>query len=302
MRNQLRQDVRGSDERILQVLSPSLWFRAPLHCLRKTNLYSFLLKTPLNRPRLTDLGWPFPVAIRPLTHASIRWAKQRQEPEINKLFSQIVNFLDQRKGKKFFYDVGANHGHYSWLALSQSHTIQVVAFEPDPNNLELLRLTVDHSSLNQVRICEVALSDKEGIVSFHQDTLTSATGMIENGDTPWVEKYLDRKANSIEVKRSPLDSLCTSETKPHLIKIDVEGHELEVLKGGQECLRNYKPVLIVESFPPKQEEVALFLSDLGYEIWDAERNAEISNQTNNLLAWNKAGPIASSDIREILLS
>ena len=279
MRNQLRQDVRGSDERILQVLSPSLWFRAPLHCLRKTNLYSFLLKTPLNRPRLTDLGWPFPVAIRPLTHASIRWAKQRQEPEINKLFSQIVNFLDQRKGKKFFYDVGANHGHYSWLALSQSHTIQVVAFEPDPNNLELLRLTVDHSSLNQVRICEVALSDKEGIVSFHQDTLTSATGMIENGDTPWVEKYLDRKANSIEVKRSPLDSLCTSETKPHLIKIDVEGHELEVLKGGRNACETTS-LSNCRIFPPKQEEVALFLSDLGYEIWDAERNAEISNQTN----------------------
>ena len=283
-------------------MSLSLFFHAPLHCLRKTSLYSFLLKTRFNHPRLTDLGLPFPVAIRPLTHASIRWAKRRQEPGITKLFTQIVNFLEQRKGKKFFYDVGANHGHYSWLALSQSQNIEVMAFEPDPKNLELLRFTVDHSSLNQVRICEVALSDKEGKVSFHQDTLTSATGMIENGDTPWIEKYLGRKANSIEVERSMLDSFCTPETKPSLIKVDVEGHELQVLRGGQECLQNYKPVLIVESFPPRQEEVIHFLCQLGYEIRDADRNAKVSDQTTNLLAWSKAGSLTSSDLREILQS
>ncbi|MBT3636169.1 MAG: FkbM family methyltransferase [Opitutae bacterium] len=270
--------------------------------MRKTSLYSFLLKTRLDRPRLTDLGLPFPVAIRPLTHASIRWAKQRQEPEIAKLFTQIVKALDRRHPKRFFYDVGANHGHYSWLALSQSQNMEVMAFEPDPKNLELLRLTVDHSSLNQVRIQDTALSDKTGMTRFHQDRLTSATGMIDNGDTPWIEKYLGRKANSIEVKRSMLDSFCNPKTKPSLIKIDVEGHELEVLKGGQECLLDYKPILIIESFPPRQEEVIHFLCQLGYEIRDAERNTQVSDRTNNLLAWNKAGPLPSSEIRGILQS
>ena len=281
-------------------MSLSLFFHAPLHCLRKTSLYSFLLKTRLNRPRLTDLGLPFPVAIRPLTHASIRWAKQRQEPEIAKLFTQIVKALEQRHPKRFFYDVGANHGHYAWLALSQSQNMEVMAFEPDPKNLELLRLTVDHSSLNQVRIREVALSDREGVTSFHQDPLTSATGMIDNGDTPWIEKYLGRKANSIEVKRSMLDSFCNPETKPSLIKIDVEGHELEVLKGGQECLLVHKPVLIVESFPPKQEEVIHFLCHLGYEVRDAERKKPIGTHTTNLFAWHPEGPLPESDMQEIL--
>ena len=112
-----------------------------------------------------------------------------------------------------------------------------MAFEPDPKNLELLRFTVDHSNLHRVRIHEVALSDGKGMISFHQDSLTSATGMIENGDTPWIEKYLGRKSITIQVKRSMIDSFCTPETKPSLIKIDVEGHELEVLRGGQECLR-----------------------------------------------------------------
>ena len=283
-------------------MSLSLFFHAPLHCLRKTSLYSFLLKTRLNNPRLTDLGLPFPVAIRPLTHASIRWAKRRQEPGIAQLFTRILKALDQRNGKKFFYDIGANLGHYTWIALSQSQNMEVMAFEPDPKNLELLRFTVDHSNLHRVRIREVALSDGKGGTFFHQDPLTSATGMIENGETPWVEKYLGSKAITIQVKRSMLDSFCTPETKPSLIKIDVEGHELQVLRGGQECLRNYKPILIVESFPPQQEEVLCFLSDLGYEIRDAERNTQVSDQTTNLLAWNKAGPLPSSDMREILQS
>ncbi len=283
-------------------MSLPLFFNAPLHCLRKTTLYSFLLKTRLNRPRLTDLGLPFPVAIRPLTHASIRWAKQRQEPEIAKWFTETLKALDRSNCNRFFYDIGANHGHYTWMTLSQSQNMEVMAFEPDPKNLELLRFTVDHSNLHRVRIHEVALSDDEGMISFHQDPLTSATGMIENGDTPWIEKYLGRNANSIEVERSMLDSFCTSETKPSLIKIDVEGHELEVLRGGQGCLVDHKPILFIESFPPRQEEVLCFLSALGYEIRDAERNTQVSDQTTNLLAWNKAGPLPSSDMREILQS
>ena len=76
-----------------------------------------------------------------------------------------------------------------------------------------------------------------------------------------------------------LDSFCTPETKPSLIKVDVEGHELQVLRGGQECLQNHKPVLIVESFPPKQEEVLCFLSALGYEIRDADRNTQVCDLT-----------------------
>ena len=204
--------------------------------------------------------------------------------------------------KTFFYDVGANHGHYSWLALSLGKNTEVMAFEPDPKNLELLRLTVAHSNLVKVQVKDTALSNEAGVTRFCQDPLTSATGMIENGDTPWIEKYLGRKAISIKVRRSMLDSFCTPEAKPSLIKIDVEGHEIEVLKGGIECLQDHKPVLIIESFPPKQAEVIHCLSQFGYEIRDAERNRQVSDQTNNLLAWHKEGPLPSSEIMKFLES
>ena len=280
----------------------SLFFHAPLHCIRKTRLYAFLLKTRLNRARLSNLGLSFPVAIRPLTHASIRWRRHKQEPEITNLFIRTINVLRQKPKQGFFFDIGANHGRYAWIAQDESPEMKVIAFEPDPENLELLNLTVEHSELDQVRIVETALSDGEGMVSFHQDQLTSATGMIQDGETPWIEKYLGRKSRLIKVKKTMLDSYCNPETIPTLIKIDVEGHESEVLQGGSQCLQDHKSMLLLESFPPKQEHVIHFLGSLGYEILDSERMKPLGPQTNNLFAWHSEGPLSESEIRNILES
>ena len=283
-------------------MSLFLLFNAPLHSIRKTWLYAFLLKTRLNRIRLSNLGLSFPVAIRPLTHASIRWRNHRLEPEITKLFTQVIKALSRKGNAEQFFDVGANHGHYAWISQSECPKMNVTAFEPDPENLELLKLTVDHSKLEQVRIVETALSDGEGMVSFHQDQLTSATGMIQDGETPWIEKYLGQKSHLIEVRRTMLDSYCTTESIPTLIKIDVEGHEAEVLQGSLQCLKEHKPILILESFPPKQEEVVNFLTELGYQILDAERKKALGSDTTNLFAWHPEGPLPESDIRKILES
>ena len=283
-------------------MSLSLLFNAPLHSIRKTRLYAFLLKTRLNRGRLSNLGLSFPVAIRPLTHASIRWRNNRLEPEITELFTQAIKALDRKDIDGQFFDVGANHGRYAWIAQSACPDMKVIAFEPDPENIELLELTVEHSKLEQVRIVATALSDEEGMISFHQDKLTSATGMIQDGETPWVEKYLGQKSRLIEVRRTMLDSYCTPESIPALIKIDVEGHEPEVLQGSAQCLQDHKPILILESFPPKQEQVVNFLTELGYEILDAERKKPLGAHTNNLFAWHPEGPLPESDIRKILES
>jgi FkbM family methyltransferase len=270
--------------------------------MRKTRIYAFLLKTRFNQARLSDLGLSFPVAIRPLTHASIRWRNHRQEPEITDLFIQFIKVLNRQPDQGFFFDVGANHGRYTWISQSECPDMNVFAFEPDPENLELLKLTVAHSKLEQVRIVETALSDRDGMVSFHQDQLTSATGMIQDGETPWIEKYLGQKSHLIEVRRTMLDSYCTQEFIPTLIKIDVEGHESEVLRGGSKCLQDHKPILILESFPPKQDQVVHFLNKLGYKVLDAERKKPVGPYTNNLLAWHPEGPLPESDIRKVLES
>jgi hypothetical protein len=74
-----------------------LLFTAPLHLLRKTKAFQALLSSRFNHPKLYDLGYSHRVALRPFTHASIRWRKKQLEPGISKLITKIAKELDNQK-------------------------------------------------------------------------------------------------------------------------------------------------------------------------------------------------------------
>ena len=208
-----------------------LFLKSPLHCLRKTALFKVLLQSILNRPALIEIGFPFRIALRPLTHASIYLKREGIEPQIQRLIRELILALENERDKGCFYDVGANIGLYGWLVCSISSTRKTIAFEPDPQNLELLGMTQALAKLENWQVNGIALSDKCGNFSFFQDSITSATGTLSLDDKPWIEKYLGCKTQTIEVKTSTMDQILDSAQWPSLIKIDVEGHEYECLKG-----------------------------------------------------------------------
>ena len=277
-----------------------LFLKSPLHCLRKTRCYRMLLESSLNQPRFYDLGFSYPVALRSITHASIWWNKKKLEPRLTNLFEKIIGQLNQKKEDSYFYDVGANIGLYSWLCRKLSSNRKILAFEPDPKNFELLQMTKENSKIENINLFNIALSNRMETVSFQQDTLTSATGMISDGQTPWIEKYLGQETNSIQVSTDYLDNNTFKAHKPSLIKIDVEGHELEVLRGGEKKLSQCKPLLLIESFPPNLDKVVNFLTKLGYRFWDSDLNKPLSAQTSNLFAWHENGPLGKEEIEELI--
>ena len=277
-----------------------LFLKSPLHCLRKTGCYRMLLESSLNQPRFYDLGFSYPVALRSITHASIWWNKKKLEPRLTNLFEKIIGQLNQKKEDSYFYDVGANIGLYSWLCRKLSSNRKILAFEPDPKNFELLQMTKENSKIENINLFNIALSNRMETVSFQQDTLTSATGMISDGQTPWIEKYLGQETNSIQVNTDYLDNKTFKRQDASLIKIDVEGHELEVLRGGEKKLSQCKPLLLIESFPPNLDRVVNFLTKLGYKFWDSDLNKPLSSQTSNIFAWHKNGPLGTEEIEELI--
>lgn len=277
-----------------------LFLKSPLHCLRKTGCYRMLLESSLNQPRFYDLGFSYPVALRSITHASIWWNKKKLEPRLTNLFEKIIGQLNQKKEDSYFYDVGANIGLYSWLCRKLSSNRKILAFEPDPKNFELLQMTKENSKIKNINLFNIALSNRMETVSFQQDTLTSATGMISDGQTPWIEKYLGQETNSIQVNTDYLDNKTFKRQDPSLIKIDVEGHELEILRGGEKKLSQCKPLLLIESFPPNLDRVVNFLTKLGYKFWDSDLNKPLSSQTSNIFAWHKNGPLGTEEIEELI--
>jgi len=277
-----------------------LLFTAPLHMLRKTKVFQALLSSRLNNPKFHELGYSHRVALRPFTHASIRWRKQQLEPGINKLVTNIAKELDNQNDQGWFFDVGANVGLYTWEVRKVCPTRKILAFEPDPENIKLLEKTLRGANLQNVEICKCALSNQLAEVSFFQDNLTSATGCVAGKDKPWIEQYLNGSANEIRVKTETLDSIVRKDRTPILIKIDVEGHEIEVLQGARNTLSEAKPLMIIESFPPKQSTVLSLLDELGYHSMDADRHASMNPKTTNLFAWHPQGPLNKATIQKLI--
>jgi FkbM family methyltransferase len=278
-----------------------LLFTSPLHTLRKTKVFQSLLSSRLNHPKLYDLGYSHKVALRPFTHASIRWKKQRLEPGISKLVSKIAKELDNQNDQGWFFDVGANVGLYSWEVRKVSLHRKILAFEPDPENIKLLEKTLNEANFQNVEIYKCALSNQLAEIPFFQDTLTSATGCVAGKDKPWIEQYLNSCANEIQVRTETLDSVVRPDRTPSLIKIDVEGHEIEVLQGGRNTLTEAKPLLILESFPPKQSTVLSLLDELGFHSMDADRHVSINPKTTNLFAWHPQGPLNETTIQKLMI-
>ena len=279
-----------------------LLFSSPLHSLRKTFAFRLLIKSRLNKPRLFQLGFEHKVALRPFTHASIFLGRNKLEPGIRSLIIKICEELNIDKKNNFFFDVGANIGLYTWEVAKICPDFKIMVFEPDPNNIELLQITNGLSGSDRVKLCSFALSNKCQETDFEQDYLTSATGSIATDNKSWIEAYLNGTPNKIKIQTRTLDQIVEKEKYPTLIKIDVEGHENEVLEGGIQTIRESKPLLIIESFPPKQAKIIITLKEIGYKIKDADKMSAVQDNTVNLFAWHPQGPIEKPAIQNILAS
>jgi FkbM family methyltransferase len=222
------------------------------------------------------------------------------EPGIRLLITSFVQNLDEYKDNGWFFDVGANVGIYVWEVRKVCPTRKILAFEPNPANLALLEMTRKEAEIQNLELCPDALSNQTDEVSFSQDPLTSATGCIRGDEKPWIEQYLNGSTNQITINTRTMDSAVDDNKIPSLIKIDVEGHEVEVLEGAVRTLSNTKPLLIIESFPPKQVKVISLLQTYGYNLEDADRISPVNSKTNNLFAWHPQGPLEESIIQKVL--
>jgi len=157
-------------------------------------------------------------------------------------------------------DVGASDGHYS-IHLCQ-HARRVIAFEAQPRQAARLKAMASANSLN-LQVEAVALSDHAGTV-----TLRVPRGELRGRATIEQMNGLDDLAGveQFEVRTRRLDDYELDAIG--LIKIDVEGHELAVLRGGERTLRRSMPALVLELedryYPKAVAQTTNFLRDLGY--------------------------------------
>jgi FkbM family methyltransferase len=161
------------------------------------------------------------------------------------------------------YDVGANVGYHTTAFASCAQ--QVISFEPNPQNFALLQQnTADHDRITRY---QAAVSN------------TMGTGYINDFNPAVLGNFghMTMSTSGIEVPCMTLDSL--NHAPPDLIKIDVEGHEYEVLQGSIHLLKSRRPVVYYEAIEtPDLDKIYRMLTALDYCLyWVCVRNYNPDN-------------------------
>lgn len=158
-------------------------------------------------------------------------------------------------------DIGANIGSHTLYWAIERNAKKIYSFEPYDAVFEILNTNIKLNSLqDKVVLHNIGLSDE--ICNASIDSIPEANlGSIK----------VHKRPNGV-VQLKTLDSLKIKD-KINLIKIDVEGHEVEVLKGGLKTIEKSRPLLVIESFN-RRAEVESVIFPMGYELIDVIREGE----------------------------
>lgn len=137
-----------------------------------------------------------------------------------------------------FVDVGAFLGYFTLAAAARVESRgRVWAFEPSAESRRLLERSVARNHLGNVTVVPLALGGSPGVAALSQPANPSMARLVRTD--------LERLPR---VEVTTLDGWCRdSGARPSVMKIDVEGAELEVLAGAAETLRRHRPSLVIEA-------------------------------------------------------
>jgi FkbM family methyltransferase len=192
----------------------------------------------------------------------------------------IAHKLLEKHKTGIVLDIGANMGTFSIPIARANPRLTVHAFEAQRIIYYQLCANTFINGLDNIYAHHLALSDEEGFINleipdYAAETNIGAFSIDEETRKNEYECPTVGGTETIDLKK--LDEHGFKDVR--LMKIDVEGHELEVLKGGRETIeRNNYPPIIFEAwnwkpwFESKRKELFQYLIDMGYEITEGGSN------------------------------
>ncbi len=171
------------------------------------------------------------------------------------------------------WDVGANIGFYTCLLASLvEDSGAIVAFEPAARTCGYLNENISLNQFTNVTVVNKGLGDKQEQRSLYY----SEAGLAEGTASL---KYADGRATSERVTLDTIDNLISELPIPDFIKIDVEGYQLEVLRGAEDCLKTHAPLLMAELRDVGETnrgifgEIEDYVADLGYQLYEIRKHS-----------------------------
>ena len=183
---------------------------------------------------------------------------------------ETLDYIDAIPNGETLWDIGANVGLYSVYA-AKSRNCKVFAFEPSVFNLELLARNIFINEMqSKITIIPLALSDRLGLNVFKMSTTAWGGALSTFGEDFDQDgnKFSDVfEYTTLGISMEQVVSLLNIQLPQH-IKMDVDGIEHFILRGGQSILKQVKSVLIEinDSFAAQAEETEKHLKDAGLTL------------------------------------
>jgi FkbM family methyltransferase len=158
--------------------------------------------------------------------------------------------------------VGANAGFFTLWSIAQNPGLQASCFEPHPISAARLRKQIAANSADaRITVVEAAAGSSSGRCSLNISS-DSSMGIVSDST-----HQLFENGTKVEVEITTLDSFALSKGFfPDLLKIDVEGFEVEVLKGAAKCLASAKYVILEYHSAQLRTECVNLLQNAGFQI------------------------------------
>jgi FkbM family methyltransferase len=186
------------------------------------------------------------------THCNPGYLTGTSDPEEQSLLVDVLSEGD------VFYDLGANAGFYAVIAARevgpQGH---VYAFEPTPELADRIRYNGRLNEFKHLTVVEAAVCNRNGSIEFGSEGFD-------------VQNSIQRAEgeNAIEVRAVTLDAWAEKQRPPDVLMMDIEGAELDALRGAKDLIRKHRPFMLIEVHWLGQEFIDFVkqeLAPLGYE-------------------------------------
>tara|TARA_R110002020_G_scaffold11463_1_gene43112 strand:- start:1168 stop:2052 length:885 start_codon:yes stop_codon:yes gene_type:complete len=198
----------------------------------------------------------FDLKIKEMRETSWKWIVDSSSlPEkMFQLFRRHVKNLSETKSELIFIDIGAAEGAFSCSVIEYFKNFNITLFEPDYprlcvciENLKtyLNKHEIDESDVD-IDIYEHIVSDGEKETELLRHYTCLKQGGHAGSSRLFKADREDRLATDLEFEATKLDNFIDSYNKVDIIKIDVEGAEIKVLKGANKFIDKFKPIIYLE--------------------------------------------------------